>query len=278
MKQDNYYYGYNRGKTRLGNRRTMAYSSLRKLVERPAELCGIYRTIKASNLAGNTGDVFDAEEIEELESRGINPYWDSTKFRNELTKHAKQNRVWLDRSYLKDKTLIHDYKEFGTSENDIYRNPDGKTLTKLNNLSYVKSSAHECNLYALIDRFLSHNTLFPGISYKIKGFMENKHGNPSLVLKQSIVDAERNATLEVIGNYLAERGFQRDGLRAWSNGHFVWSNGVYEFFDARPANVLTGKDGNLFFIDSIVHSVAYIQGVSSEYCFFTAKNMQSEQV
>jgi hypothetical protein len=35
-------------------------------------------------------------ELEELESRGINPYWDKTIFRRELEKQAEQNGVLLD--------------------------------------------------------------------------------------------------------------------------------------------------------------------------------------
>ena len=140
-------------------------------------------------------------------------------------------------------------------KNDVYKNPDGKSLTKLNNLSYVKSSEIGKNFNMLIDRFNSHNELFPEIAYTIKGFMDNKEGYPSLVLEQPEIDAERNATQEEISNYLTEKGFNLDGVRSWSNGHEVWSNGVYELFDARPANVLKGKDKNLYFIDTIPHRI-----------------------
>ncbi|MDR1847372.1 MAG: hypothetical protein LBR17_04570 [Bacteroidales bacterium] len=102
----------------------------------------IYKTIQATNFAGNQRYVRSAEEREELEGRGINPDFDIIDFRNELRKQAKQNNVWQNKSFLDDKELIHDQKARGTSENDVYRNPDGKTLTKLNNLSYVKSAEH----------------------------------------------------------------------------------------------------------------------------------------
>jgi hypothetical protein len=237
---------------------TKESSPLRELVESPKKRSGIYRTVEAANLAGNTSDVFDAEELEELESRGINPYWNKQNFRNELKKQAKQNDVWLDKSYLDDKTLIHDQKANGTSENDVYKNSDGKTLTKLNNLSYVKGSENKHNLNAIIDRLLAHNVLFPNVAYSVKGFMNNKNGIPALVMEQPLVDAERNATKEEIENYLTEHGFKLNGVRDWSNGHEVWSNGVYELFDARPANVLKGNNGELYFIDTIPHSVDYM--------------------
>ena len=117
---------------------------------------GIYRTIEAANLAGSINVVFDVEELEELESRGINPYWDKTLFRKELAKRAKENGVWLDSSYLDDKELKHDQKARGTSENDVYLNADGKTLTKVNNLSYVIGTEHDRNLNAFIDRLKLH--------------------------------------------------------------------------------------------------------------------------
>ena len=219
---------------------------------------GLYRTVEAANTAGVVSTVYEIEELEELEARGINPYWDSVKFRKELRKIAKANEVWLDVSYLNDKELKHDYRAAGTSEHDVYKNPDGKTLTKVNNLSYVKNSEHDRNLGALMDRFISHNALFPNVAYEVMGFTDNKNGYPSLVLEQFEVDAKRNATQEEINDYLESVGFKLEGARSWSNGHDVWSNGNYELFDARPANVLKGKDGNLYFIDAVTHSVAYL--------------------
>ena len=245
-------------KTRMGNRQTMECNTLFSSLGSTAERSGLYRTIEAANIAGSVNDVFDAEELEELEARGINPYWDKTVFRKELAKQAKENGVWLDNSYLDDKELKHDQKARGTSENDVYLNADGKTLTKLNNLSYVKGTEHDRNLNALIDRLNAHNELFPNVAYAIKGFMDNKNGFPALVLEQNMIDAERNATKEEIEEYLTKIGFKLNGTRSWSNGHNVWSNGIYELFDARPANVLIGKDGNLYFVDTVPYSVAYM--------------------
>ncbi|GHT32895.1 hypothetical protein FACS189434_05760 [Bacteroidia bacterium] len=175
-----------------------------------------------------------------------------------MRKSAQENGVWLDKSCLDDKSLLHNHKTLGTSEHDVYLNSDGKTLTKLNNLAYVISSEHNRNLSALIDRFEAHNALFPEVAYTIKGFMNNMYGNPALVLEQSFIDAERNAAREEIHEYLTSRGFKLDGIRTWANLHEVWSNGKYEMFDVRPANVLKGKDGNLYFFDTIPHSVEYM--------------------
>lgn len=244
-----------RNETGLDNRGTMEGSTLFSPLEKPERREGVAKTIASTNKAGAIDTVRDADEREELESRGINPDYSKTEFRKKLREEAKKNGVWLEQSYLDDKELIHDRKKSDTSENDVYRNTDGKTLTKLNNLSYVKGTENEHNLTAFIDRLEAHNELFPNAAYTIKGFIDNKEGVPSTVLEQAEIPAERNATQQEIDTYLTNIGFKKDGTRNWSNGHEVWGNTQYELFDARPANVLKGKDGNLYFIDAIPHTV-----------------------
>ena len=263
MESANFDKNNNDGKTnkaRMDNGGTMVCSAISKLVGRQQEACGIYRTVEASNTGGSISTNYEAEELEELESRGINPYWDKAAFLKDLKVQSQQNRVWLDQSYLVGKFLLHDHKATGTSENDMYLDAEGKTVTKLNNLSYVKGFEHDHNLNATIERLAAHNALFPDISYTIKGFINNKNGYPSLVLEQPFVkNVDRNATKEEIDNYLTNNGFKLSGTRSWSNGHEVWSNGKYELFDARPANVLKVIDGNLYFVDTFPHSVEYMQ-------------------
>ena len=241
-------------KTRLDNRQTMVSSAIRELVGRPEKRDGIYKTIEASYLAGHRSTIREIEEREELESRGINPDFDRVVFRNDLKKQAILNDVWLEKSYLDDKKLRHDHAKAATSENDIYENPDGKTLTKVNNLSHVKGTEHKINLLAFIDRLAAHNVLFPNVAYDIKGFMDNKQGFTSMVMEQPYVNVSRNATQEEIDKYLFNRGFRLEGKTLK-----YWTNDVYIIEDARPANVLKGKDGNLYFIDTIPHSVEYFK-------------------
>ena len=81
----------------------MEYGAISRLVGEQQEVRGIYRTIEASNTAGSTSAILTPEELEELESRGINPYWDKSTFLTELKKQAQQNGVWLDPSYLDDR-------------------------------------------------------------------------------------------------------------------------------------------------------------------------------
>ena len=124
--QKNEGYGNEGNEAGMDNRQAMARSVVDRLVGRPKEREGIYRTVASSNSAGGTGAILSIEEREELESRGINPDWERAVFKNDLKKEAIQNRVWLEKSYFDDKKLIHDQKASGTSENDVYVNSDGK--------------------------------------------------------------------------------------------------------------------------------------------------------
>ena len=249
----------NAAETGLDNGRTVEGSAQRSPLGESETWGRIARTAEAADAGGIDRTDRTVEEREELEARGIDPTFSKLNFRKELVKNAKANGVWLNDSYLDGKQLIHDRRAKGTSENDVYKNPDGKTLTKLNDLSYVTGTGHTRNLSALLDRIKTHNALFPNVAYEVKGYMNNRHGIPSLVMEQPEIDAERNATQDEIDNYLASIGFTLSGSRTWSNSHPVWSNGVYELFDARPANVLVGKDGTLYFIDTVPHSINYIE-------------------
>jgi hypothetical protein len=85
-------------------------------------------------------------------------------------------------------------------------------------------------------------------------------------MEQPYIDAERNATQEEIDKYLSDRGFWLEGknLKHWTNGKYIIE-------DARPANVLKGKDGSLYFVDTIPHSVEYLDGAAKENATFAAK-------
>lgn len=246
-----------RNETRLDNGRTMESRSERGLVGKRAGSEAIYRTAEASNTAGSVSPILTIEEREELESRGLNPDWDKKKFKINLKEQAKKNGVWLDDTYLDDKIQLHDQKRDNTTENDVYLNPGGKTVTKVNNLAFVTDASYENNLTSFIDRIEAHNSLFPNNPINIIGYANNKHKETSVVMEQPYIDAERNATKEEISEYFEKEGFKLDGTRKWSNGHQVWSNGVYEIYDARPANVLK-KRNVLYFFDTVPHSVEYM--------------------
>lgn len=247
------------GKTRLDNRGTVEGSPQHQVVGRRAGTEAIYRTAEAVNSRGRDETVRSTEEREELEARGLNPDWSKTKLRNELKKQSQADGTWLEDSYLDGKTLVHDRKKEQTTENDVYVSSNGNTLTKVNNLALVTGEEHENNLMSLMDRIEAQGALFPSIPYTIKGFMNNKEGHASMVLEQpNVKDVERNATQEEINTWFEENGFTQSGEKNWSNGKPIWSNGQYEITNARPANVLKGKDGKLYFVDVIAHSTEYL--------------------
>lgn len=246
-------------KTGLDNRRTVGSESKYLSLGAAKKRDGLYKTVQASNSAGSIRPNYSIEELEDLETRGIDPYFDKNIFFKAVIDNAQANGVLLDQSYLSDKTQIHDKIRNNTSENDVYINPDGKTVTKINDLSYVKGVHPLNNFEAFIDRVYAHNTIFPNVAYTFKGFILNKNGSPSIVLEQPFIQSDRNATWDEITNELPKMGYEMGSARLWSNGHGVWSNGKFELFDARPANVLVGKDGILYFIDTFTHSVDYFK-------------------
>lgn len=237
--------------------RTVGRSSFDSLVGRPEARSGIARTAEAGDTGGSTSTVRTAEEREELESRGINPDWDRRAFLSAIKSTAKENGVWLDKSFLDGAKEFSNHRKHGTSENDVYLSSDGKSVIKLNNLSYVKSARPYENMSALMDRLVAHNVLFPEVAYDVVGFMDNSAGRPAMVMTQPYIGDVVNATQEEINADLTRMGFVLDSMRPWSNMHEVWSNGKYELFDARPANVLKKSDGTLFYIDTIAHSVGF---------------------
>ncbi|MBS9767056.1 MAG: hypothetical protein KGV44_05905 [Flavobacteriaceae bacterium] len=241
--------------TRMDKSKTMGRSSSHELVGGQQKSDAIKQTAKASNNGGSKETTLSIEEREELESRGIDPDWNEKQFDATLKENAQKNGVWLDSNYLDGYELIHNQKASNTKENDVYLSKDGKTVLKVNNLHYAKKGNPQQDLNGFIDRIEAHNTLFPNVAYTIEGYAYNQHGEVSIVLSQPFVKAERNATHKEIENNLSERGFKKDGTRAWSNGHEVWSNGKYEIFDARPANVIVDKNGTLRYIDTYPRSV-----------------------
>jgi hypothetical protein len=96
--------------------------------------------------------------------------------------------------------------------------------------------------------------LFDNAPYRIIGFAENSAGEVSVVLEQPYIISEREATGKEIKDYLKDRGFREEEIfddSGWSvHG---WTNDIYDIWDAEPKNVLADKNGNLYFIDTVVN-------------------------
>jgi hypothetical protein len=103
----------------------MVNSSISGMVGGQQEASAINRTIEASNTGGSIISDYTAEELEELESRGLNPYWDRVKFLTEL-KNRRNKTVFFVLTKIKYLTteselielFLPENTEDGNQEND----------------------------------------------------------------------------------------------------------------------------------------------------------------
>lgn len=152
-------------------------------------------------------------------------------------------RYSRDRGY-----WINDINELGIfsdrgSENEVYLSKKSNSIVyKLNDFRYSDD-----NLSQFFERIKIHNLYFPDCSYKLIGFAHNQAGKTCAVLSQSFIASQREATDLEIKEELNKMGF-----KAELEGEY-FSNGSYDIFDALPNNVLVGKDGHLYFIDTIIY-------------------------
>ena len=148
---------------------------------------------------------------------------------------AINRQCWIDNI-----DSIGIYSDRG-SENEVYASSDNTTVYKLNDFRYADD-----NLIPFFIRIQAHNHFFPDCSYAFLGMAENRDGKVCAVLRQSFIQAEREATQKEIDEELERIGFHKE----MDGGYFT--NGEYDIFDAVPNNVLMGCDGHLYFIDTII--------------------------
>jgi hypothetical protein len=149
-----------------------------------------------------------------------------------IEKTAKENGIWFN-----DISFVGEFFSKG-GENEVYFSPAKNKVYKINNFKYAGDDVS--NFFERID---AHNKLFGNVPYTVIGFTKNSVGEICAILEQPYVEAEREATEEEIVSYMQSSGFK-------SNGTDDFSNAQYNVFDAVPNNVLFGKDGRLYFIDT----------------------------
>ena len=173
-------------------------------------------------------------------------------FLGKLEIEAKNNGTWIENIY-----EIADEAIAKGQENEVYLAKDGKNVIKVNNLSIAKE---ENTLDDFIDRLSAHNELFPDIPYKIVGFTENSLGEVSVVLEQPYVKNSTYASQEEINSYMESRGFDM--------GEYddEWHNKDYKLWDVDPKNVLKDKNGNLYFIDTVVNHASNTSELFQMFC------------
>ncbi len=75
----------------MDNGGAMENRAISSMVGEPKTRRDLYKTIQASNTGGSVSPNGTIEDIEELESRGLNPYWNKkNKSNNEISKQVSQ--------------------------------------------------------------------------------------------------------------------------------------------------------------------------------------------
>ena len=223
-----------RTKARMDNRRGMENNALHRLVGEQPQGERLYRTIDASNNRGSDRTAKTQRQNS----------WNKERFLGKLEIEARKNQTWID-----DISSIADVSISKGQENEVYRSQDGKKAIKVNNLSLLDENH---NFDSFIDRLTAHNELFNNVPYKIIGFAENSVGEVGVVLEQPYVKNAKPASQNAIDDFLKSKGFKKSKI---SDGEIGWTNGKYELWDAEPKNVLIDKEGNLYFIDTVVNHV-----------------------
>lgn len=149
----------------------------------------------------------------------------------ELKRYADHNQLWFTFNNI---SVI--YLDKG-GENEVFYDGNSSVI-KLNNFEYAGE-----DLTNFFIRIFAHNHFFSNVPYQLIGFAENSMKEFCAVLKQPFIHAKREATEKEIAKYMKALGFKMD----YSD---EFHNDKYEIFDAAPNNVLCGKDGVLYFIDT----------------------------
>ena len=109
---------------------------------------------------------------------------------------AINRQCWIDNI-----DSIGIYSDRG-SEKEVYASSDNTTVYKLNDFRYADD-----NLIPFFIRIQAHNHFFPDCSYAFLGMAENRDGKVCAVLRQSFIQAEREATQKEIDEELERIGF-----------------------------------------------------------------------
>lgn len=185
------------------------------------------------------------------ESFSTNQPWVKHEGLQQLEQIAKENGSWInDVSKLTDGA--GDINN-GT-ENTVYLSKTGKSVIKVNNLSFLNEDDTQYNntrdLDYFFNRILAHNQLFPEDAYKIIGFSNDTEGRVSVILEQPYISSIIHPTKKEIDFNLADREFVKTILgKGINEGLTGYSDVRYELTDAKPLNVLKDEKGNLHFID-----------------------------
>ena len=236
MIQNNFYYGYNRDKTRLGFRRTMERSTILETLGEQSKSDQLLATIEAGYTRTSDGSISLFEQ--------------ARKFSRIVESQAKENGVWIDDF---SKVLIEGMIGRG-GESEVFLSKDGRKAIKKTHLTYFTNSED------LIYKIGIHNLLFPEVRYNIIGFGRDSENRTSVILEQPYIIANTRATQQQISDYMNSIGFDTKIKMVEIGGgrieSIVYQNADFRISDAvikdTGDNVLIDLDGNLCLIDAFI--------------------------
>ncbi len=168
---------------------------------------------------------------------------------------AKEQGAWIESlSSIATAEIGHGH------ENTVFRSVDGNSVIKFNNLRYIYD---DISIIQFIERINSHNEFSVEAPYTLLGFTKDREGKIGLVMSQPFVKMAMEADSYTIENYLKKRGFKIEFLQGGERKG--WTNGIFEFNDAVPRNVLMDIEGNLYFIDLQINNPKRLVQYLTEY-------------
>jgi len=224
--KNRFYYGYNRDKTRLGNRGTMESSTLNSVVGKQPQRNGIQQTLNANHRSGS--------------NRTGSPIKQAKRFSEGVEKSAKENDVW-DNDAVKRFTTGEQIGQGGESE--VYLSKDGRKVIKITHLTYFTDTED------LAWKIAAHNRLFELDAYNIIGFTKDKDGRVSVIQEQPYVKATQKATQKQIDDFFIKSGWEKKGEGVFEIGEFRISDALIK---EDNDNVLIDNENNLRFIDTFI--------------------------
>jgi hypothetical protein len=234
--QNNFYYGYNRDKTRLGFRRTMERSTIYETLGKQSQSDQLLAIIESGYTGTSDGSISLFEQ--------------ANKFSRIIETKAKENGFWIDDF---SKVLIDGMIGRG-GESEVFLSKDGKRAIKKTHLTFFSNSED------LIYKIGIHNLLFPEVRYDIIGFGRDSQNRISVILEQPYIIANTRATQKQISDYMNFIGFESE-IKIVEIGGGIVESIVYQNSDLRISdavikdsgdNVLIDLDGNLCFIDAFI--------------------------
>ncbi len=137
------------------------------------------------------------------------------------------------------------------NEQDVYLNPDGKTVTKIND-----APTHE-TWNDFFHKIAIHNSLFPDVAYTLKGFSE-RDGRFAAVLEQPLITkGEEPIKFSEVKDELVKMGFEPStsknvGIDDMSAVTFTNKETGVSINDLHGENVMKSADGKIHFIDPLI--------------------------